>query len=174
MIYGIMYMTSDNKRMYCTSTRYASFSDDINEMAALAQFSTAERELKRQIKNNNIPIDCKAYVIKTERVPYDYVSVTLEKREPGFTIEYIDKNNKELYYSGNKNSNDIRNSSWNTKLNCTIFKTEKLAQKKLDAYIEKLKEVVEYSKKYDNYTYHYHNNQLQLLLASAKIVKIEE
>ncbi|WPJ50142.1 hypothetical protein RCIP0023_00094 [Klebsiella phage RCIP0023] len=177
MGYGIQYKCNDGKDYYCTSSSFVTFSENIESIAEFAQQKTALKIAKGFTKSTDMEAEFgegKLFVIKVVKVPLQIEEVQLVKLKPGYRI-YSEE--EEEYYKGSKKSTKRFGYHNNfDELHCsTVFKTEKEAQKTIDAILD---DYHSYAYKYDpsdkQYEQHVKSYEPYYLMAKKlKIVYIE-
>lgn len=176
MGYGIQYKCNDGSNYYCNSSRFAEFSEDINNIAEFAQKKTAEKVAKEFTKSSDLEEEFgsgKLFVIQIVKVPLQVQEVPLIKRKPGFRIYSKEQNE---YYKGSKKPKYFTYHNNFDELHCsTVFKSEKEAQKTIDAMID---DYHDYAYKYDPSDKHYEQHvqsyePYYLMAKKLKIIYIE-
>ncbi|ENR0918718.1 hypothetical protein ACETM9_003518 [Salmonella enterica] len=145
-MYGLMYVGSDGERLYVTNTGRGSTSDDISNIAELAQHKTAVLAAKALLKNGWLDDDDgELYVVEIAKVAVNIEKMDKPKQKEGFFICYdvYDKNGKLVteyyrgpqsreYYSSNEFTDSITPS--------TAFKTEKKALAAWESIFKSMRE----------------------------------
>lgn len=175
-MFGILYKCNDGRDYYCTSSRFAHFSEDIESIAEFAQQKTAEKIANHFTKTNDFEElygTGKLLVIKVVKVPLSLKEIQLIKLKSGYRI-YSEENDE--YYSGNKNPKSFNHLNLDD-LHCsTVYKSEKEAQKTIDAMIKEFYDYAfnTYEPGHNRYEYHVKMYETDYIIASKlKIVYIE-
>lgn len=145
MGYGIMYFDSTTrKKMYSTNTNMTwQFSEDIERAAKIVQKKNAEAALRAMYRNGNKE---QLYVVEIIHVPVRFYEVPMPDEKSGWVI--VDPlMYRGEYYTGAKKPSTFRTSGFGVLSSATTFKTEKEAQKCLDAVLVHIDDDIEYYQK---------------------------
>lgn len=144
MGYGIMYFKGKSRtKMYSTNTSMkGSFSDDIERAAKIVQKKNAEAAVRSLYRDG---FKEQLYVVEIIHVPARLYEVPKPAEKEGFVIfDPTNSRNRGGYYSAAKKPSKFSMYGFSVLEGATTFKTEKEAQKCLDAIIPMLDEDIEY------------------------------
>lgn len=142
MGYGIMYFDSTTrKKMYSTNTNMTwQFSEDIERAAKIVQKKNAEAALRAMYRNGNKE---QLYVVEIIHVPVRFYEVPIPDEKTGWVI--VDPlMYRGEYYTGAKKPSTFRINGFDVLTRASTFKTEKEAQKCLDAILVLIDEDIVY------------------------------
>lgn len=147
MGYGLMYKKG-KKTYYSTNTGLiGSWSDDIERAAEIVQEVNAVKAAKSMYKDG---FEHQIHVVYITKVPMQMIQVPMPEKKTGFVIVDTDKmNKKKRFYSGAKKPQYFRYNSVDVVQSATTFKTEKEAQKTLDAMVQYFIESADYEDAYN-------------------------
>ncbi|WEM33460.1 hypothetical protein EJP02_399 [Escherichia phage EJP2] len=132
-MFSIMYKDENNQPQYLESSRFYSWTDDLDDAAKFAQEKTAEKEVKKMYKNG---FDEQLYVVSVKCVAMSLNTVKMPPMKNGYTFWL---SVTEEFYRGPKKNFGF--SSFSTAVSaCTIFKTEEEAEKTMQEYIQFLQD----------------------------------
>lgn len=151
-MFGIQYICKDGTEWFCTGQRGLQASNDIDDAQEYVSRDNAMRVAKEWNKSYSLVEEFGAgrlFVIELVKLPVQKDEIELKSAKPGFRITFND-----LYFNGAKKSNNYYFNLFNTLHQSTVFKTEKEAQKTLNAVIADYKQSWErcgdtYKKYYD-------------------------
>lgn len=145
MGFGIMYYEGTaRKKMYCTNTNMLGyFSEDIENAAKIVQKKNAEAAVLTMYRNG---FKEQLYVVEIIHVPARFYEVPMLPEKEGWVI--VDPlMYRGEYYTAAKKPSTFRTTGFGVKERASTFKTEKEAQKCLDAVLVLIDEDIEYYRK---------------------------
>ena len=142
MGFGIMYFKgTERKKMYSTNTNMKNyFSEDIERAAKIVQKKNAEAAVRSMYRDG---FKEQLYVVEIIQVPARLYEVPMPEEKSGWVI--VDPlMYRGEYYTGAKKPSQFRLSGFGVRASTTTFKTEKEAQKCLDAILVLIDEDIVY------------------------------
>jgi|AGFT01.1.fsa_nt_gi hypothetical protein len=184
-MWGLMLIDSDGSKEYVTNTTRGSVSEDIDNIALLAQKKTAENAAKSLLKSewlDNYP-DAELYVIEVLKIAVNPEKMDKPIKKSGYAIEYGDPDDGIVYYRSAK-TKKYYSASYDfgpSRSTVTIFKSEKEAQKVIDMIVNYVRscesEDDEKRSKWGNRSYSHHFNTYKErndhLESNMRIVKLD-